>query len=728
MHGEKSSKYYFNLEKRNFLSKTMYTIKKRDGTLTKDYTEILNEQYNFYSELYTKDDSVHFDISNEMGVRLSPGLKERLESMVSKDELFDAMMTLKPNKSPGGDGFTLEFYRTFWNILKDPLYENYLDSIQLGYFNHTARRGFIHLIPKKSKNDLLLKNWRPISILCVDLKIWSKAIANRLEETVDLIGKQQNGFIKNRSIFNNILTTSEVISHLNRNWKESGVIVTIDFEKCFDRVSHGSIVKTFEYFGFGNQFIRMLKLMFNKLELCTVSNGHTSRFFTKTRGVNQGCPVSPMVYNFCGEIMTHMILKNENIIGIDVKGIRQILSQFADDTATFLKYCPIVMKAFTDTLDNVERQLGLKVSYDKTVIYRVGSLRNSNAQLFTQKNFKWSDEAVDLLGVKLNGDGSICEDNFTSLITKIKNVCNSWINRNATLHGKILIVNTLMGSLFVYKMMALLNLTSKQISVVENIFRNFIWSGKKPKISLELLKKNKIHGGLRLVDLNAKQKALKCSWIFKHQENELLTRCIYDTLGIKASVGNLIWKCNVKPKDVKEICKGDNSFWSQLFEAWCEINCKVPTSKAEIISQVIWYNSFIKVDGKMLSFEWNGLFDSKNIIFLEDIIENGTKKAIDTNWLVAETLWHCIPKEWKDSIQDTSMLTEENEYLYDKLEKSKNRNRLIYDMFIHDEFLILKYIKRWEGKGLSVDYNKYMKSFTNLQIATGITKYRDFQY
>ena len=211
--------------------------------------------------------------------------------------------------------------------------------------------------------------------------------------------------------------------------------------------------------------------------------------------------------------MSHLILGNDQISGISVNGVKQILSQFADDTAAFLKYDQMVIKAFVDTLSHVENQIGLKVSYEKTTIYRVGSLRRSNAKLFTQKDFKWSNDAIQLLGVKINGDGSICNENFDVIISKVKNICSQWMNRNLTLYGKVLVVNTLIGSLFVYKMSTMLNMTDRQINTVEGVIREYIWTGKKPKISFELLKKNKIHGGLRLVDLKAKQNALKCGYL-----------------------------------------------------------------------------------------------------------------------------------------------------------------------------------------------------------------------
>ena len=149
----------------------------------------------------------------------------------------------------------------------------------------------------------------------MDYKIWAKALANRLEETTDLIGKQQTGFIKKRNIFTNIRTTAEIVSYLHDNRKE-GVIITIDFEKCFDRVEYKSIAGAFHYFGFGEEFIKMLFLLFSDLELCTYSNGYVSKHMCKGRGANQGCPASPLVYNYCGEVMSQLLYNNPNITGL----------------------------------------------------------------------------------------------------------------------------------------------------------------------------------------------------------------------------------------------------------------------------------------------------------------------------------------------------------------------------------------------------------------------------
>ena len=160
----------------------------------------------------------------------------------------------------------------------------------------------------------------------------------------------------------------EVVSFMRKN-KRAGVVVTIDFEKCFDRIEYKSIRGAFEYFGFGTKFIDMMFLLFTNLQLCTSSNGYFSRYFCKERGNNQGDPASPLIYCFCGEVMAHLLYDNANIQGLDVNGIKQLLSQFVDDTAVFLKFEPLEIQAFTEVLQHVEAQMGLKVSYDKTTIY-----------------------------------------------------------------------------------------------------------------------------------------------------------------------------------------------------------------------------------------------------------------------------------------------------------------------------------------------------------------------
>ena len=149
--GEMSSKYFFGLEKRKYVSKTMYTARRKDGTLTKDYREILNIQLDFYENLFTSNTNTSFDIKNDSGVCIDETNRLAFEDMISKGELFDALMTLRTGRTPGCDGLTLEFYRKFWKIMVDPMHEMYGEAVQEGRLNPSGRRGIINLLPKGKK-------------------------------------------------------------------------------------------------------------------------------------------------------------------------------------------------------------------------------------------------------------------------------------------------------------------------------------------------------------------------------------------------------------------------------------------------------------------------------------------------------------------------------------------------------------------------------------------------
>ena len=122
--------------------------------------------------------------------------------------------------------------------------------------------GIINLIPKKGTVDKLVRNWRPITLLNYDYKLYAKALANCLDVVIpDLVGKQQTGFIKGQTIHSNLAKTREVIAYLNKTGTP-GVIAMVDFEKCFDHIEYNSIAGALQYFNYGPKFIDMIMLLF----------------------------------------------------------------------------------------------------------------------------------------------------------------------------------------------------------------------------------------------------------------------------------------------------------------------------------------------------------------------------------------------------------------------------------------------------------------------------------
>ena len=86
--------------------------------------------------------------------------------------------------------------------------------------NNSALQGTISLLEKSQKNRLLLKNWRPLTMLCCDYEISAKIIANRLQLVLpQIISKDQFGFMKNRNINENLFQVLSITEYCMKNKK-----------------------------------------------------------------------------------------------------------------------------------------------------------------------------------------------------------------------------------------------------------------------------------------------------------------------------------------------------------------------------------------------------------------------------------------------------------------------------------------------------------------------------
>ncbi len=114
---------------------------------------------------------------------------------------------MKKGKSPGIDGLSVEFSVHFWDIIQEPLFYMYCECTGQGEMITTMKQGVISLIPKPDKDNLLIENWRPITLLTIDYKILASVYAAGLKIGLPhIVAETQSCFIKDRHISNNIST------------------------------------------------------------------------------------------------------------------------------------------------------------------------------------------------------------------------------------------------------------------------------------------------------------------------------------------------------------------------------------------------------------------------------------------------------------------------------------------------------------------------------------------
>ena len=182
---EKPTKFFCNLEKRNSIKKTVHKITVKDKIIT-DQKEILGELKNFYENLLTsKQDpnTIGEKFLNKDNInKLTELDRLQCEGQISNFEVKQVLLKMENGKSPGTDGFTTEFYKFFWNDIGTFVINSINDSFCKGELSITQKQGLISLIPKGNKQRDLIKNWRPITLLNIDYKLLSGALANRLKK------------------------------------------------------------------------------------------------------------------------------------------------------------------------------------------------------------------------------------------------------------------------------------------------------------------------------------------------------------------------------------------------------------------------------------------------------------------------------------------------------------------------------------------------------------------
>ena len=234
------------------------------------------------------------------------------------------------------------------------------------------------------------------------------------------------------------------------------------------------------------------------------------------------------------------------------------------------------------------------MSYDKTQIYRIGSLKHSNASLYTQQQIRWTNESINVLGVDIHWDNDVVlRKNYDKIVEKVGATLKGWSSRSLSLAGKVTIVNTLIGSLFVYNMSVIPAMSAETITKVEKLIESFLWNGRRPKIPLKVLQSPKNLGGLNLISLKAKDDAMKLTWFHILQEDEELAYLAYKNFA--PILHEDIWKCVVNPEQVKDVIdKNTRPFWFDVLTAMMKLK-----KEEKVDTDFLWYNKDICVENKL---------------------------------------------------------------------------------------------------------------------------------
>ena len=725
---KKSSKYFFSLEKAKYNAKTCYSIFEKEGNLVSDPEKILNIQSEFYADLYSEDREVLFTLKNSSDTKVSSECRKIQDLQISMQDLETSIKGMNNNKTPGYDGLPVEFYKMFWQRIKQVFFDMVLEVYETGFLHPTARMGILNLIPKATKDTRLVKNLRPITLLNVDYKIIEKAIANKMIPALeDIIHSDQRGFMKNRRISVNIRKLLDIM-HVAKEEDIEALVLSLDFVKCFDRCSFSILHGSLEFFGFGQYVKKWTKILYKDFIVKIQNNGFFSSEIPIHKGVHQGGCCSSIYFLVIAEILAMTLRGNEKVQGITIGQIKNILNQFADDADVFSINSEESIREIFRELEWFRKQSGFMISNEKTMMYRIGSLRHSNAQLYGIDQVAWSNEDITVLGVTVSHD-NIVEKNYEIIQKKIRQTLGSWVHRGLTLTGRVLVVNTLVMSLLIYKMMVLPMIPERVIKNIDNEIRNYLWNGKRAKIAYSILKNPVKEGGLNLTDIKNREIALKATWPQVLSTEDDYSAIVYYI--IDSELSQNVWRVSLLPDDVKYL-KITNQFWVDVVKCWCTFNFSYGRT---LENQMLWYNSCIRVENRPIF--WRKLY-RKGLLYVYQFFQDGQiieyeqmRLKYNVEIMQYNAIITAIPKEWKEFFVELSQkaFLPVKPSTFDRILQVQQLSKIVYQ-YINGDFS-LTYGKTVKWNTLlqqDWDINYFNKLHVNIKSLSNYVKIRDFQY
>ncbi len=164
-----------------------------------------------------------------------------------------------------------------------------------------------------------------------------------------------------------------------------------------------------------------------------------------SRGIFQGCPISPFLFLFAIEILAIAVRSNDDIKGVQVGNTEKKINLLADDTTCFLKGDLESFQALFNTLDQFALISGCKMNMSKSEAIHIGSLKNTVSFHFEDSGLKWKSNTFKTLGINFSLNvNSLYELNFVPKLVQIEQTLNCWKHRNLSLIGKVTVIKSLL--------------------------------------------------------------------------------------------------------------------------------------------------------------------------------------------------------------------------------------------------------------------------------------------
>uniref|UniRef100_A0A8C5M1H2 Reverse transcriptase domain-containing protein n=1 Tax=Leptobrachium leishanense TaxID=445787 RepID=A0A8C5M1H2_9ANUR len=481
--------------------------------------EIGNALAAYYGDLYNLQSDSHPSSISEARVdrylsdlhlpSLTSTQRDGLSSPFTELEIATTIKSLPSHKSPGPDGFTDIYYKNFSALLTPHLLSLFSSAAETGRFPEEMLRTTIVPLPKPGKSPTLCPNFRPISLLNVDVKIYAKIIANRVAELLPgLICSDQVGFIRGRQGPHNTKKLIDLIQVIQTHRLPS-VLLALDAEKAFDRVDWMFLRKVLLKFGFPVSVLQSIFALYASPTASVLTAGFLSTQFGIRNGTRQGCPLSPLLYALVIEPLAQRIRQDDGVAGIMVGPTVYKIGLFADD----------ILLTLTEPTDSLPRLSELLTEYSAVSFHKInlpksqaltinvpGKVRESLKQTF---QFEWREDYLQYLGVKISkSPDQLFDLNYKPFLAHIKQLLFKWKRKSLSWIGRIAAIKmSLLPKLLYYFRTIPIRLPKSYLDEVQSLLNHYVWNGKRPRVPNRLLNLPIRRGGLAMPHIHLYHRA-----------------------------------------------------------------------------------------------------------------------------------------------------------------------------------------------------------------------------
>ncbi|PWA66317.1 RNA-directed DNA polymerase, eukaryota, Reverse transcriptase zinc-binding domain protein [Artemisia annua] len=362
--------------------------------------------------------------------KLSSNEAENMVKRVSDEEIRKAMFQIEDNKAPGPDGFSSCFYKKAWGIIEKDVCKAIREFFVTGKLLKEINSTIITLVPK-IQTPTKVSDFRPIACCNVLYKCISKILTERMKGCLGkLVSQNQNAFIPNRQIQDNILLAQELFRGYDRKKGPKRIALKVDIQKAYDTVNWDFLKDILKNFGFHPKM---------------------SWLFQGGRGLRQGDPMSPYLFTLVMEVLSVIVQRKveqdrEFKFHFGCKQLKITHVYFADDLLMFCHGDSTSVKVFRDAIEEFGSYSGLIPNYNKSTII-FGSMKEEEKQRILEiVPFKVEKLPIRYLGVPLNSKRLGVRD-CKCLIDKVKSRVLNWKNRCLSYAGRLQLVASVLESL-----------------------------------------------------------------------------------------------------------------------------------------------------------------------------------------------------------------------------------------------------------------------------------------